>query len=259
MEKEMIELYNTGMVMNEYVKNSIHAFCGAVLYECKHHDTNDIDKAFTGVYNFVSSRSNETANGIKGIHSHLELLGAFFNQKNMIPGYIMYWFNNCYMDWLGYSGKGLTHYTDRHYEVYQALQRKYIGLYRKWKQAEKEEQTYFKETRRKICKMYRSGEYSAAFKLYNTPLFDDIPEKRIKDIAFLMPYLFPKGMNNFHDDESCAAFCYIIGRIQGLSEAETAARNVGNELAAAVIEKISACKDKKKQQIIYNFVSNLLK
>lgn len=252
------ELYNTGIVKPEYVKNIIHAFCGAVLYECRRNNTYDIEAAAKAVYDNMSSCSSRDSNGLKPIGCFWDLLGWFFDQKNIIPGYIFYFLGNCYADVLDCRDKSLADYTIRHFNTYNALHRCYVN-YRRWlKSDEKENRQYFNQSRRKICKMYSSGKYTAAFKLYNKGFINSIPEKQFKDISDLIMMLFPKEMSMCKNNTEAAALGYIIGRIQGASEAAEAAQSTDNKLSDAIINKVSKCTDKHILVCIHSFISSLV-
>lgn len=87
------------------------------------------------------------------------------------------------------------------------------------KAGDKEDVKYRKNIRRLICKMYRSGEYSKVFELYNVPLFDIVAEKELDNISLLFSELFEKELDLAVDDSQAAAIGYIVGRLQGLSAA----------------------------------------
>ncbi len=208
MEKQEIETWNTGIVDPKYVKNFIHYFCGAVLHECRYDCNNDFNKAYTSVFNTLRRVSHNNSDmGVTPI-TYDNLLEYLFNQKNIIPGYVSFWLQYCYIDLLGKPHS----YKNRHFDIYTALQRIYIEQHRRWKQDEKDDIKYFKKTRRQICKMFRSGDYIDIFKMCNTSFLDTVSEQEIDNIADLMVNLFPKELSNCPDDEHAAAIGYIIGK-----------------------------------------------
>lgn len=210
MEREEIELWNIGIVNPEHIKSFIHCFCGAVLHECKYACNNDFYKGYENVFDTLHRVSrNHSEIGITSIPCRNDLLECLFNQKNEIPAYISYWFQWCYNDLLGNPSE----YKNRHYDVYNVLQRKYIEQYRRWKDDEKYNRKFYKEERRQICKMYRSGEYSAAFKMYNLPFFENVSDDELDNLSVLMSNLFPKELSRCCDDGRAAALGYLIGTL----------------------------------------------
>ena len=209
MDKEEIELWNTGIVSPKHTKRFIHYFCGAVLHECEYACNNDFNKTCTKIFDTLYRVSHNNSDiGITPITHKDNLLEYLFNQKNEIPGYISYWLQYCYYDLLGKPSE----YEKRHFDAYTDLQRKYIQQYRTWKQGEKDDIKFFKETRRKICKMFRSGNYADIFKMCNTSFLDNVSEQELDNISTLIANLFPKELCNCPDDEYAAAIGYIIGK-----------------------------------------------
>lgn len=215
---EVIELCNNGFVSKERVKNVIHYVCRAALHEAElnRQPDNIVAGLETVRVKLIRFSATHTHNlGIKAVTYSDSLSEYCFNQHNEIPAYILYWLYRFYGGLFGSPMK----YASRHYEIYNRLQRAYIEQYHNKKQSDKECKTYLKQARRRICKMYRSGKYSEAFDLYNAPLFDIIPKKDFEDIALLLSNLFPKAFDSCGDDAQTAAVGYVIGRLQGLSEA----------------------------------------
>ncbi len=210
MNKKDIELWNTGIVNPKHTKRFIHYFCGAVLHECEYARNNDFDKACDKIFDTLYRVSHNNSDiGITTITYKDNLLEYLFNQKNEIPGYISYWLQCCYYNLLGKASE----YEKRHFDVYTDLQRMYIEQYRNRKYGEKDERKFIKETRRKLCKMFRSGKYANAFKMYNTSFLDNITEQELEDISILITNLFPKELSDCHDSGRTAAVGYIIGKL----------------------------------------------
>lgn len=210
MDKEEIELWNTGIVNPKNTKSFIRYFCGAVLHECEYTCNNDFNRACDDIFNTLYRVShNHSDIGITPITHRDNLLEYFFNQKNEIPAYVVYWLQYCYYDLLGKPSE----YEKRHFDIYTTLQRIYIKQYRDWKRGEKDDIKFFKETRRKICKMFRSGNYTDIFKMYNTSFLDNISEQELDNISNLIANLFPKELSQCHDDEHAAAVGYILGKL----------------------------------------------
>lgn len=221
--KEMAECINEGVVKKEYVKNIIHFVCRASMREAKlNKQPNNIIAGLKIVelHLIQFSGSHTYDGGIKAVTYADNLLEYCFNQKNSIPTYVYHWLRLFYKDIFVDPAK----YTERHYDIYYVLQHEYVQHYRAYKQDEKYcNIIYPKQCRRQIRKMYRSGKYTTAFNLYNMPLLDIIPKGQIDDIALLMSQLFAKEFDTVCDDAHTAAIGYIVGRLQGLSEAKKTA------------------------------------
>lgn len=270
MDTEYAECLNTGFLEPEYVKNVTHAFCAAVEiecrrvaataeYECRRTGIADLEKGYDrlrlNLIRFSRDNSEESGNGVKPIDFiEDDLLAYFFNQKNKIPNHVYYWFNRYYNLFFGQSAV----YKYKHTKTYNALQRLYIKRYRLQKYSEKETAQANKELRRKVSKAFCSGEYSAVFKLYNTDFINSVSKKQFESISELIPLLFPKKLSICKDDGEAAALGYIIGHIQGASEAAEAAQSTGNKLSDAIIDKVSKCTDKHILFCIHSFISSLV-
>ncbi len=215
---EVIELCNQGIIKRERVKNVIHYVCRAAIYEAELSGQPEnviagLDRVYSQLIQFSAQNTHNI--GVKAVTHNDSLLKYCFNQHNEIPVYIVFWLYYVYGNLFGSPAK----YTERHYDVYSILQCKYIKYYRLVKAGDKEDVKYRKNIRRLICKMYRSGEYSKVFELYNVPLFDIVAEKELDNISLLFSELFEKELDLAVDDSQAAAIGYIVGRLQGLSAA----------------------------------------
>lgn len=213
MNKETLDMWNTGILKDELVKTTTHFFCGAVLYECERIDTEiGVEAGYYALKDRLTYYSRtHSSYGVRPISHATNLLEIFFNQKKEIPAYVYFWL------WKYYSREldnivNIDTYPFRHYDTYNELQRIYIQQYRNWKYNEKDDIKYFKKTRRRICKMFRFGDYADIFKMCNTSFLDNVSKQEIDNIADLMVNLFPKEISNCPDDEHAAAIGYIIGK-----------------------------------------------
>lgn len=162
--KNVIELLNTGFVRPEFVKNVTHFFCRAVMYE----DASNLQCGYQCVHeNLVSfSAEHSQKHGVRPIQYCDNLLSYFFNQKNQIPGYVYYWLKSYYSCVFGDTGA----YAERHYDIYNSLQREHIHHHRLIRNDAKDIAKFEKQRRRQLCRLYKSGEYSTTFALYGKPL-----------------------------------------------------------------------------------------
>ncbi|MCH5212251.1 MAG: hypothetical protein J1G06_04485 [Oscillospiraceae bacterium] len=165
MDDKTIELINTGMVKPEYVKNVTHFFCGAVMAENdkqRNVRMDDLREAVNMVGHNIIHFSNAWAEkiGIRTVTWEDKLLEIFFNQKNMIPAYIEYWLIRYYNSLLEDVGGNIANYSDRHYNIYDKLQRMYVEHYRWIKQDAKEV---------KKMKGDSGGSYASYFAVVNMP------------------------------------------------------------------------------------------
>lgn len=205
------DIINTSVVATQYVKNTIHFFCKVVTHE----GNGDLIQGLNILKdNIVSFSSGHTvAAGVQSVTYSDFLLEYFFNQQNRIPGYVYYWLTRYYECTYGRPSQ----YTERHYDVYHALQKMYIDRYRLSKQDDKDMILFRKYNRRRIGQLYKSGEYAATFSLYNKPLDSFINKSKLEDITLLLTELFHDVFDEIEGDYDLAA-AYMIGRLQGASE-----------------------------------------
>ncbi len=172
---EVIELSNNGKIKAEYVKNIIHYVCRAALQEAELNGApNNVTSGIEVVKKHLRqySAAYTKNSGVKVVTYDDSLLKYCFNQHNEIPGYICYWLYQFYGGLFGSPMK----YSERHYDVYNQLQKEYVH-HRRWcKLNDKNDEIMRRKWRRKLCKLYRSGKYNTMFELHNTSFLDNIPK-----------------------------------------------------------------------------------
>ena len=206
------DILNTGIVKAEYVKNAIHYFCAAAELE---NSADVVEGARCVEKNIINySAASTEREGVKPVTIYENILEYFFNQKNIVPAHVYCWLD-CYYS--GTMGR-IPDYKNKHLQTYHTLQQEYIKRYRYHKQDEKDNEYYEKQRRRSICKMYRNGEHSELFRLYNTSFSDIMSEKEIDEIGTLIYDLFHRELGTLSIIEDRVAAAYVLGRIQGRAD-----------------------------------------
>ncbi len=208
------EQINNGILEKEYIKYNTGFFCDLVYSELQ--KTKDVFTAYITLAENIVAFSNARTNldNIRPIDGIYDILTYFFNQKNEIPIRVCYWLQRYYLG--GY--REITYYAPKHMAIYNDLQKIFIHHYRWRKRDAKENAQYYRQRLRRISKMYRSGNYTATFKLYNTPLENAMDLQELSDVPDMLRFLFGKQINSNLSGYDELAIGYILGRIQGRSE-----------------------------------------
>lgn len=212
MDKETIDLINTGFLKDELVKNVTHYFCKVVFNSCRNNLTEGLHTVKDNLMSF-SERHTDSI-GVRPVTYSDDILAYFFNQKNEIPGHVYYWLGSLYSVSYGVPSQC----KERYYNIYNALQKEYIKRYRTQKADDKDNEQYAKEARRKTCKLFASGEYKAMFELLNKPFLSYMNDKELAAADHITQNLFCQQFVDITQekpdfDRTAAAF--ILGRIQG--------------------------------------------
>ena len=136
MNVKSIEQWNNGYVPNEYRQNAIHKFCAAVEWESEYCKCSITEAYYKCTLHFIAIYSTTYTKvcGVIPVSERDDILSYFFNPQKDIPLYIFFWFDKYY----SHKYAPISKYTDRHYSVYNELQKEYIQLYRIHKQSQKE-------------------------------------------------------------------------------------------------------------------------
>lgn len=203
---------NYTIVNSKYVKNAIHMFC-AVVEDISKNKHCGIEESCYFVEHELKrySERNTKICEYRPIEQEEDILSSFFNQQNCIPLYIFYWL----CSWSDMDINKVKDFSHRYYDTYQKLQQKYVERYRAGKQDEKDYRNCRKQVRRQLCQLYKSGKYSAVFKLYGKPLSNviDVSSKNLDDIYTLLTEFFYEDFNTFAEQDIAVA--YLIGLQQG--------------------------------------------
>lgn len=217
LSKEDIDIFNNGKVITEYIKNIKHYFCAAVserLKALKEYDcTSDIRDAFYNLSKDLQafSKGHAFAHGIKPITETDDLLEYLFSQKNYIPAHVAFWlefYERCRFG-------SIADYNTRHFETYNELQKHYINRYRIRKEDAKIDLQIGRENRRRICKLYRDGNFSELFKLSNEDIQNLICNSATEDIEILLS----NALKNLKVNGVKLSMAYLIGTLQGKADA----------------------------------------
>lgn len=217
LSKEDIDIFNNGEVIKEYIKNIKHYFCAAVserLKALKEYDcTSDIRDAFYNLSRDLQafSKGHTEVQGIKPISETDDLLEYLFSQKNYIPAHVAFWlefYERCHFG-------SIADYNTRHYDTYDKLQKHYINRCRIRKEDAKIDLQIDRENRRRICKLYRDGNFSELFKLSDEDIQNLICNSATEDIEILLS----NALKNLKVNGVKISVAYLIGVLQGKADA----------------------------------------
>jgi len=216
---------NNGFVKPERVKNVIHYFCAIVEYEQKKAQENNrsitVNEAVINIAHSLRIFSNYhySDTGVNPVTYDDDILLYFFNQKNQIPGYVYFWLRICYSDVIDTADNSPGTYSGRHYKTRDELQTECIKHIRFLKSNERDVERDNRHERRKLCKLYRSGKYSTTFNLINKDIDALIKPQDVEEVETLLPCFSNFLYHNKTHGAEVAALAFILGRMQGRSEA----------------------------------------
>lgn len=212
------EKINNGIVQGTAAKKYINLFCSGVEKYMNKCALKDVKKAYDDVLLSLirfSTPPEGKGTHIRPISFYESFLDYFFDQKLTIPANVCYWLKEYYKGYIELTND--TRIRETH--VYKTLRKAYIDLHRLRKSDDKYAVQYEKGIRRKMCRMYRSGAYAATFELYGKRLLDIINQQEAENIETMLLFLFSGQPLNSVGRYADLTIGYILGRIQGRSEA----------------------------------------
>lgn len=200
----------------QYLRAFRYALCKIFMYESGADNKND-KEILLRMFDRVEGCLKD--NKILRSYDHIDgwkMFISFFDSRNRVPYLYYRYLSGCYRNL--FNDVDMLCYSGVHNDILERLKKEYSRHCKYKKQDSKERKEMEKRQRRRLCQLYKSGQYQTAFELCNSDIKILADTKEFETLYDILSRLYGKKTADFCDSGQDRAFGYMLGRIQGLRD-----------------------------------------